>query len=404
MTPETSDRPYSTRLRTALVLTGVGTAGAYHAGVLRALHEAGVRIDLVAGRGIGAVGAMFAAVDGGPRLWDPEGLWKSAAATGAYQWRLPLRVTGWALVAAAALLATPIALLAGGVVVGLIGLIFWSVSLTGVAGALRTTYGRWLDALFEPTALPTVIPRLVVLCLLAAIVALGVTLAAAVLRAPARRRTGPGSAWRLLGSALSPADVFERAVDGLWGLIRGAAPIAAPPRVELGRKYIDLLMENLGQPGFRELLLIAHDMDAHRDVLFALLADPHRARFFGRPIVDGSRQGEAIDLAGVGRDHAIDALAAALTLPVATDPHLTRFSAEGPWRGETHRLCDRPGALDRLLEELRVAGVEQVIVAAAAPPAAGPHELSSGRADLRGRAGEQLASFEVADLRDAIEE
>ena len=68
ITSDSPDRPYSTRLRTALVLTGTGTAGAYHAGVLRALHEAGVRVDLVAGRGIGAVGAMFAAVDGGQRL------------------------------------------------------------------------------------------------------------------------------------------------------------------------------------------------------------------------------------------------------------------------------------------------------------------------------------------------
>jgi len=41
-------QPYSPRQRTALVLAGTGTAGAYQAGVLRALAEAGVRIDLVA--------------------------------------------------------------------------------------------------------------------------------------------------------------------------------------------------------------------------------------------------------------------------------------------------------------------------------------------------------------------
>ena len=76
ITPDSPDRQYSTRLRTALVLTGVGTAGAYHAGVLRALHEAGVRIDLVAGRGIGALGALFAAIDGGARLWEPGGFWR----------------------------------------------------------------------------------------------------------------------------------------------------------------------------------------------------------------------------------------------------------------------------------------------------------------------------------------
>jgi predicted acylesterase/phospholipase RssA len=60
--------PYSPQRRTALVLTGTGTAGAYHAGVLRALHEAGVKIDIVAGRGVGVIGALFAAVDGGQRL------------------------------------------------------------------------------------------------------------------------------------------------------------------------------------------------------------------------------------------------------------------------------------------------------------------------------------------------
>ena len=62
--------PYSPQLRTALVLTGTGTGGAYHAGVLRALHEAGVKLDLVAARGIGVVGALFAAIDGVQRLWD----------------------------------------------------------------------------------------------------------------------------------------------------------------------------------------------------------------------------------------------------------------------------------------------------------------------------------------------
>src|SRR3989441_7246373 len=54
--PSALAEPYSPQRRTALVLTGTGTAGAYHAGVLRALHEAGVKLDIVAGRGIGVVG------------------------------------------------------------------------------------------------------------------------------------------------------------------------------------------------------------------------------------------------------------------------------------------------------------------------------------------------------------
>jgi hypothetical protein len=403
ITPDSPDRQYSTRLRTALVLTGIGTAGAYHAGVLRALREAGIRIDLVAGRGAGVVGAMFAAVDGGPRLWDADGLWKRASIARAYAARTPLRVAAWALAGAGALLATPLVLLAGGVVVGLVGLLLWSVGLTGVAGGLRSVYGRFLDALFDPGGMPTVIPRLVVLCLLVAIFAFAGSLGAALLAAPARRRVGRGWMWRLFGSPLSTAPLVDAACEQLWGLIRGAAPIATPPRPELGRKYMDLLLENLGQPGFRELLLIAHDIDARRDLLFGLLSEPHRSRFFNRPTLDGGRHAEAFDLAGVGRDHIMDALSANLTLPVATDSHLIRFSPESAWRGETHRTCDRPASFERLLEELRVAGAEQVIVVSAAPSSARVHELASGRGDPRGRAGEQLAAFEVAGLRDALE-
>jgi hypothetical protein len=91
-------------------------------------------------------------------------------------------------------------------------------------------------------------------------------------------------------------------------------------------------------------------------------------------------------------------------LPVATEPHLVTFASEGPWRGETHRLCDRPGALTRVFEELASAGAEQVIVLAATPRVARPHELSAGRGDVRGHAGEQLAAFETAGLRDVLEQ
>jgi hypothetical protein len=66
-------------------------------------------------------------------------------------------------------------------------------------------------------------------------------------------------------------------------------------------------------------------------------------------------------------------------------------------------LCDRPGSLGRLLREVAAAGAEQVILVSAASPAARPHELSTGRADLRGRAGEHLGSFEAADLAEVLE-
>ena len=43
-------------------------------------QEAGVKIDLVAGQGIGAGAAALAAIDGGARLWEPDGLWRSPSA------------------------------------------------------------------------------------------------------------------------------------------------------------------------------------------------------------------------------------------------------------------------------------------------------------------------------------
>ena len=186
ITPDSPDRVYSTRLRTALVLAGSGTAGAYHAGVLRALHEAGIKIDLVAGRGIGAMTALFAAVDGGSRLWEANGLWKSGSAAGFYGWRGPLRAAGWSMIAAMAILAIPLLLLATAVIVGSIGLLLTLVGLEGPGTALSAGFGRWIAVLFSADSLPTVIPRLVLFAVIVAALML-VGGAAARVRARARQ-------------------------------------------------------------------------------------------------------------------------------------------------------------------------------------------------------------------------
>src|SRR6187200_1210221 len=103
---------YSPQRRTALLLTGTGTAGAYHAGVLRALHEAGVKLDIAAGRGIGVVGALFAAIDGTQRLWDEKGFWRLRAVRSLYRWdRIP-HVVAWALATALTIVAVPFAVMA----------------------------------------------------------------------------------------------------------------------------------------------------------------------------------------------------------------------------------------------------------------------------------------------------
>jgi len=301
--------------------------------------------------------------------------------------------------------AVPVALLGVAVLVGTAGLLLTLVGLEAPAATLRSTFSGWVDALFAPTALPTTIPRLVLFALLIGVSALGSSLVWSALRTRAIRRARQSVIWRLLGSPLTFSNLFARSLAELWNLIRGAAAIAAPEPNDLARRYVELLSDNLGQPGFRELLITVHDVDARRDVVFALLGHAHRPRFFGRPGTPDSaaRYLEAFDLSGISRDHAFDALAGALAMPVATAPHLTTFSAEGPWRGETHRLCDRPAALARLLREVAAAGAEQVILVSASSPEGRAHELSAGRVELRGRTGEYLAAFEAAGLRDVLE-
>jgi hypothetical protein len=91
-----------------------------------------------------------------------------------------------------------------------------------------------------------------------------------------------------------------------------------------------------------------------------------------------------------------------MSMPGVSDPRLVQFSPESYWRGETHRLVDRPGCLARLIEEAAAAGAEQVVIVAATAEPPGPHELRPPRLDGLGRMGEQLASAETAVLTDAV--
>ena len=301
---------YSPSRRTALVLCGTGAHGAYHAGVLRALQEAGVKIDVVAGQGVGAAAAILAAIDGGARLWDADGIWRSRHVKRFYRFN----IFRW-----------------------------------------RRRTRRVIGSLFS----------------------------------------------RLFGAPVDPRPAIDAFTGTIWQLIRGASGESSPPR-EAGRRYAETLAENLGQPGFRELMIIATDLDSRSDVVAALLREPYRREFIaarqGR-----ERRSEALDLAGVGRDHALDIMAAALTPPAACEPRLVGFAADSYWRGETHRLCDRPGSIIRLFEELAGAGVSQVIVATAAGSSLAPHRLRASRLDTRGRLGEFITASEAAALRDAGE-
>jgi hypothetical protein len=395
--------PYSPRHRTALVLVGTGTAGAYHAGVLRALHEAGVRIDLVAGRGMGAVSAMFTAVDAGARLWDEKGMWADPrAARRLYRWKRLWLMAGLGLAAATLALLVPLAVLLLAVVAYPVALVVQLVS-PAVGETVAALYTDVVTATLGPAMLSTLVPRVATIgVVMFTLAALAGALVAVLSR---RRRRTRGPFWaRAFGAPFETGHAFDWATGGFWQFIRGAASIAQPGSADLARRYAELLAENLGQPGYRELLLTAHDLDARRDLVFALLAEPYR-RGFTSPVTraDAARRlAELGDLAGVAAEHVMDALAGALSVPVVTDPYPMTFASENHWRGETHRLTDRPAAITRLLEEVAAAGAEQVLVVSAVHDLAGPHALSAPRLDLRSRVGDYVMAAEAAALRDAV--
>ncbi|HEY3161216.1 MAG TPA: patatin-like phospholipase family protein [Vicinamibacterales bacterium] len=345
------------------MLSGTGAHGAYHAGVLRALQEAGVKIDVVAGQGAGAAGAVLAAIDGGSRLWEAGGIWRSPKPGAFYAWTPAMRIVRWCVLAIVAVLA------GSGIAIAGFGAppTIW----TGVAAAV-------------------VVP----------VLAIAATLARARWRPGARRAFG-GAWWSVAGAPFDANPVIDAFSDAVWQLIRGAARDVRPPR-EAGRRYAEVLADNIGQPGFRELMIVATDLDARGDVVAALLREPYRRDFIA-PRPGRERRAEALDLAGLGRDHALDVMSAALTPPIACEPRLVTFAPDGYWRGESHRLCERPAAVSRLFEELAGAGVSQLIVVTAVPMSSAPHQLRVPRLDMRSRLGEFITAAEAAALRDAMD-
>jgi len=339
------------------VLCGTGAHGAYHAGVLRALQEAGVKIDVVGGQGVGAASAVLAAIDGGSRLWEPDGIWRLQQSRRFYGWRRSVQVVRYALVAllfacAGALLVPPAS---------------WKIAAAIVAGLVMT---------------------------------IAVTLAVSRWYPRPRRATG-GAWWSVIGAPFDPNPAIDAFTQAVWQLVRGASRDAQPPR-DAGRRYAEVLGENLGQPGFRELMIVATDLDSRSDITAAMLREPYRREFMA-PRPGRERRAEALDLAGVGRDHALDVMSAALTPPVVCEPRLITFAADAYWRGESHRLCERPGSVNRLFEELAGAAVSQLIVVTAVPASAVPHRLRVPRLDLRSRLGEFISAAETAALRDAMD-
>ena len=228
--------PYAPRLRTALVFTGTGTAGAYHAGVMKALAEAGVKVDLVAGRGMGAASAMLAALDGGTRLWQPSGAWSGGRAARLYAWRLPWRLVGWALALSFLVLALPVMVQ---VAAALLYPFAYAVQLVGLdaEGRIARLFVATIGATFHHTLFAQVIPRVAVLSLLGAAIFLAAEYVLR-LRGRGRRRIEGRPWWVALGAPLDAQVAFTHFAQALW-----SGPAA--DRRELRPRYVEMISEGL---------------------------------------------------------------------------------------------------------------------------------------------------------------
>jgi hypothetical protein len=374
-------RDYSPKRRTALVFTGSGASGAYHAGVLRALDESGVKIDVVVGSGIGAVTAAYAAVGGGPRLYGKRGFWDGARWGAFYRLRPVVRLAMALLGVSFAIFALPVML---GLVLGMLFPLLLIAERVEPGIASRALSFLWVapEVLSGPYLGAQAVPVFALAMLAIATVS--------VLYFRDRRRFPEA-----FESFLDAEPGLARLRRGLWEVARGAALSGRPPsEAELGRRYVALLSENLGEPGFRELVLRAADLDRGDALSFALLRE--QAGLPSRALSD------VVDLRASGNDALFfDALATGLLLPLAMPLRRVTFPKGAPHAGETHRLTDATFASGSGIAEALAAGAEQVIVVTGVPETATPLARRRGplaRIDAAVRALERRAAGEIDDF------
>jgi hypothetical protein len=369
-------REYSPKRRTAVVFTGTGTTGAYHAGVLRALDESGVKIDLVVGSGVGAITAAFAAVGGGAGLYGKGGFWEGARWRAFYRVRPSLRVALSLLSVSFAIFALPVLL---GLLLGILFPLLLVADRVSPGAAARVLSVLWVapEALSGPYLAAQAVP----------VVALAIVAIVVLASVYYRKRGRLAEAFEALLDAEPGLDRLRR---GLWEIARGAALSGAPAsEAELGRRYVALLSENLGEPGFRELIVRVADLDRGRSLGFALLRgeDPPRDRE------------DMVDLRAPGQGALLfDALATGLLFPVAMPLRRVAFPKGAVHAGETHRLTDASLVPGCGIEEALLAGAEQVVVVTGSPEQAGLPTRRRGplaRIDATLRALEQQATAEI---------
>jgi hypothetical protein len=346
-------REYSPKRRTAVVFTGSGTAGAYHAGVLKALDESGVKIDVVAGSGAGVIAAVFGAVAGGAQLYGPGGFWDGVGWSSLYRLRWSVRALLGLFLLAFVLFLFPllIALLVG---VLAIPVLLLDLVVKGLVERLVS----------ELAALPPLLRSFYTAALSVPSFAVSLLALAFGLRALITRRR---RAAELFEALLDTKPLRERLLKRLWEVARMAGIAeGSVGEEELSKRYVASLSEGLEQPGFRELILRVADLDSGQVLAVTLLRDAQRAALQAQ--IARSRHRLLIDLQAAGNEGLLcDAVLTGLLPPGVAPVRRYSFPKGTAFAGETHRLAESTLTLGTGMAEAIAAGAEQLILVSATP-------------------------------------
>jgi hypothetical protein len=339
---------FSPRRRTAVVLSGEGTGAAYLVGALRALDAAGVRIDVVLGRGAGALVAAFAGLSGEDRIDGKGGLLDALAETPPYRVAPLYRFAALCLAASFALFAAPALL-------GLVSVVVLPLQALarGFFPDAALASPLWLSRVVEavePFYLPLVALPLIVLFL---------AFSARALRFLWRERGRRPPFAELFPPPLDLRPLERALATRLWQLAKGTSPDERPrDRRALSEAYVKLLTSGLGQPGFREIVLYALDTDTGEEVPFVALKERFAKKMASEP---GVGRTEAIDLSGEGAGVLFDALIAAATPPGLAAEVGIRLPRGTKLGGEVHRFVSSLSTGGGVMEDAVAAGAEQIV-------------------------------------------
>jgi len=238
----------------------------------------------------------------------------------------------------------------------LIGWLVWSRLSPGAPASLGIGAGALPTGYVAALALPAFI---------LALVAVGF-----LIRLALKDRRRMAEAFEAIFDARHGAERLSRA---MWDVARGPSVAkAAPSEAEIGQRFVALVAENLGQPGFREMIVRTADLETGSALPFILLGDEHRASFAAARSRGARSRLEgvpgAVDLRAPGYDALLfDAVLTGLLPPFLTPVRRVAFPRGGIHAGEVHRLTDASLVASCGLSDALAAGAEQVIVVSGAP-------------------------------------